>query len=384
MKMPKPIHVFALSAAVASLGENIVAPYLPLFIASLTSSPSEVGLLVAVVSLAGVLAQLLWGFAGDSLSRRKPFMVFGNVFKGLFYFVISYAASVKQLLFSQASQSFLSGMGPPNSNALLAKLTPSDKWSRTSAALETIGKVSAIPAILLGGWIVGNYGIRAMFLPAAFFLAVSGVLFFALREPVRNGKKAGVITRSVFAELKQNRGFRFLLLGTFIWAFGMNLVSPLVPTLIFAVKLHFGAGELALLSAIAVITALVLTIPAGVLADRYGSRIFVAFAYSLGTAIILGYIFASTLWHVAILVFLSAVAGAAGGGATFSLVSKLSPPSMRGSLMGLFALAVGLTSATAPALGGVLWSTLGFSATFLLAALLHTVGGLIIYFRTTG
>lgn len=379
--MRKELKPYFLSSALASFGENIVVPYLPLFIASLTSSPFEVGLLASAVSLAAVLSQLLWGFAGDSLGKRKPFMILGGFFSGFLYLVISRAVSVKQLLFAQASQSFLGGMDPPNRNALLAKLISTQDRARTAATLQAAGKFFAIPAIFLGGWIVKEYGIRTIFLPAAFFLVLSGLVFFALREPAHNGRRAGVLTADIFSELKRNHGFRFLLFGTFVWAFGMNLVSPLVPTMIFAIKLKFGAGELALLSAIFTLAALALTIPAGILADRHGSRLFVAFAYSLGTLIILGYIFASSFWQVAFLVFLSAVAGAAGGGASFSLVCRLTPPQMRGSLMGLFALVVGLTSAIAPALGGFLWSTIGFSATFLLAALLHVLGGLIVYFR---
>jgi len=377
--MRKELKPYFLSSALASFGENMAVPYLPLFIASLTVSPFEVGLLASAVSLAAILSQLLWGFTGDSLGRRKPFLILGSFFSGLLYVIISRAVSVKQLLFAQASQSFLSGMDPPNRNALLSKVISKKDRARIAATLQTVGKFFVIPAVVLGGWVLREYGLRAIFLPAAFFLVLSGLVFFSLKEP--KSRRAGSLTADIFSELKRNHGFRFLLFGTFVWAFGMNLVSPLVPTMVFAIKLKFGAGELGLLSIIATLTALALAIPAGILADRHGSKLFVAFSYALGTLIILGYIFAASFWQVAILVFLSAVAGAAGGGATFSLVCRLTPPQMRGSLMGLFALVVGLTSAIAPALGGFLWANIGFSATFLIAALLHVLGGLIIYLR---
>lgn len=236
---------------------------------------------------------MVWGLLGDTLGRRKPFIVFGYIFKAFFYLLIARAATIMHLVFLQSAQAFLFGMHQPNSNALLAAVVDPKKRSTTAAILATVVGVAAIPAIFFGKWLVASYGIRSVFLPSAAFLLIAALLFLPLQEEYK--KRKSPITKEVREEIKRNKRFFYLTLGTVIWAFGVHMVSPLIPPIILVQKLGFSQAEFAVLSLISTITALSLTIPLGIAAEKLGAKNFVAFAYSIGTVIILGYIYAFTL-----------------------------------------------------------------------------------------
>lgn len=374
-----PLEVYALSTAASSFAEGLVSPYYPLFIASLSTSPLMVGLLNSLSSFALIVSQALGGMAGDSIGRRRPFIILGYTAKGLFYLIIARATSMGQLIPLQAAQSFFFGMQEPNNRALLAELTAPQRRSLTAAVLATVGGIATLPGIFLGKYLVDKYGVRSIFYSSAVFLIMSALLFLFLMEKAQKKKRITLITREAMRELKKNRALSYLFIGSFVWALGVHMVSPLIPPVLLVAKLGFAQKEMAVLSIVSTATALSLTIPFGIKAEKHGAKPFVVFAYVIGTVIIIGYLFAQTVTQVAALVFLASLAGAASAGAMFALLSELTPKEVRGSLMGLFYVAIGIMQAIAPALGGLMWNAYGMLPTFALSASFHAIGAWIVY-----
>ena len=163
---------------------------------------------------------------------------------------------------------------------------------------------------------------------------------------------------------------------------GFTFVLPFMPFYIEDLGVK-GQGEIAMWAGVAAAaTALTMAISApiwGAMADRYGRKRMVLRSMYGGALVLVAMGFSR---NVVDLIVLRALQGVLTGTITASvaLVSSVTPPKRSGFSLGLMQSAVFCGAAVGPFIGGTLAEQLGFRPTFMIAAIVLIVGGLIVQF----
>lgn len=176
-----------------NIGAGMLENLLPLFIVQvIAGSVTDVGTVRAVISVASVLAFILWGNLSDRLKSRRPFLLLGFAGFGVYMLLLSFGTNVNQVLVYSLLGGFLISAVAPVATALVVDTVPEKQLPKAFRTFCEMGSWSFLGAIILGGiWlsILSNTWGTVMAMRSLFFctglLALSGLILCLLwvREP---------------------------------------------------------------------------------------------------------------------------------------------------------------------------------------------------------
>lgn len=169
----------------SNLGNTLLLPFAPLFIATLLADQSHVntiaGLTIAVTAGSGMFTAVYLGRLGDKIGHRRV-LIGSALLAGLLYLPQSRVTSAWQLLLLQALTGAVVGGIVPSISALLARYTRSDQAGSVYGLENSISAASRAVAPFMGSVVVMLFGLRSAFVAAgAVYLLVA--LFTAVRLP---------------------------------------------------------------------------------------------------------------------------------------------------------------------------------------------------------
>lgn len=358
---------------------------LPLHVQQLGGTPVEIGVVMGVYSVVGIVSQPLLGPFIDVVGRR-PFMLVGVVVVLASSLLAVVTDAIGWLAFVRMLQGFGFSAFFVANFAYVIDLVPAAQRGWALGIYGVSGLVSAALAPLLGEWIVRRFGFRPLFALCGVLAAVAGVLLWGLREQRRDiGQPARGVAwaRLSFAEV-----LRLHMTVTFFFGLGSGTIATFVPT--FAEDL--GVPTLALFYTAYAGAAMGVRVLGGHLIDRLGRRAVIVpsmFAQAVASAGLaaLG-LSGPGVGGSAALALLVAAGLVAGGAHGFlypglaALVTDRAAPVHRGTVVGVFS-AVFLAGHAAGAIvfGGVVHA-IGYGSMWsLLAALLLAGAGLSLRLR---
>ncbi len=169
----------------SNLGQTLLLPFAPLFIASLLADQSRVntitGLTIGVTAGAGTLTAVFLGRLGDKVGHRK-ILIGSALLAGLFYLPQSQVTSAGQLLLLQALTGAAAGGVVPSISALLAHHSRADQAGSVYGLENSIVSASRAIAPILGSLVVVWFGLRAAFVAAGIVYLIVA-LITAVRLP---------------------------------------------------------------------------------------------------------------------------------------------------------------------------------------------------------
>lgn len=167
----------------SNLGQTLLLPFAPLFIATLMVDQSRIntitGLTIGVTAGAGTVTAVYLGRLGDKVGYRK-ILIGSSFLAGLFYLPQSQVTTAWQLLLLQALTGAAAGGVVPSISALLARYSQPDQAGSVYGLENSIVAASRAVAPLLGSLVVLTFGLRAAFVTAGVVY-----LFVALVTAVR-------------------------------------------------------------------------------------------------------------------------------------------------------------------------------------------------------
>jgi DHA1 family multidrug resistance protein-like MFS transporter len=154
----------------ANLGQSLIIPFAPLFIATLLANESRLntitGLTIGVTAAAGTLTAVYLGRLGDHIGYRKV-LVGSALLAGLFYLPQTLVTSPWQLLILQALTGAAAGGVVPSISALLSRHSRIEQSGSVYGLDNSIVSASRALAPLVGSVVVLALGLRAAFVAAA-------------------------------------------------------------------------------------------------------------------------------------------------------------------------------------------------------------------------
>lgn len=372
----RKLLLFMVAMVLANVGGNMYEPLLPLYLKQLNASVVQIGLFFTLSQIIPLALQILGGWISDSLGRLRS-IAMGSVAGVFSYIGLILAPTWQWVLMGEGLASITRSLVGPSFSAFIAEESAEESRARVFGITETIFMVVSVIGPPLGGWLADTYGFKFMLIWAAGLYFIATIIRISMARTAAQNKEASPRKLSVTG-LKRDLGLMFGMImagGVITWVLltdGVRDVAYSMSFTLVPVYLQDIGGmsiqQIGWLESIFGIFMMLITIPAGWLADRKGDRV----------PIVIGFI----LEFLAMMIFIrvSSFIGYAAAWAIFglgiglmspayqSLISKAVPEKMRGTAFGLFQTSLGIVSLPAPWIGAQLWERVSPRFTFALTA----------------
>jgi len=386
-------NIMAISVTVAlwgMMGQGY-RPFWALYLQDhLGASVTNIGIFSMISTAESLLFQLPGGLIADRYGRRKLVLA-GTVFRTLGPVLYLLAPSWEWVI-PGAIVAGMTSLYMPAFNAIIAESLPSKRRGSGYGVYNTITRIPNIIAPLLGGLLVDKYGLYRgvrMFLMMQIGASILGIIirFFNLKETVvhRTGKRPPIIpTAQTFRELP--RPIFIMVIVSIIGSFSGRLVFDYINLYALDI-LKITPTHLGLITSIAGLVQMVLTLPSGMLSDKYGRKNNIM--VSRVVAPVTQYFMASVSGFTPYLVVMSfnaiglAFGGGgvrAGGSAWNALIADIVPSHKRATVNGVIGTLTAVVAAPSSVIGGWLWETFYPQLPFQLSAVIGLVAAAVFWF----
>jgi len=375
----------------AELGFATVIPLLPLYLTEhLGATVKLVGLVVAAFALVETVLKTAWGSVADRVGRRP--MIIGGL---LVSSVAPLAMSVLRTPWLFVPLRLVDGAGSsalwPAAAAIIADTTPPHQRATAMGTLNmfflaglALGPAAGLYAVALAGsYLAGFYLAGLMLFTAALIASVAlrGLgrthLINGTEEIGYHGAAPNPRLDEVVESARRYPLFLSMLVVAFLQMFGAGLLAPI---LVLYAKRVVGLSEhvIGTLFLLLMLSIALASLPSGRLADRWGKLRSMSWGMALAS-LGMWILPVSPVLHVLIAAaLLLGVGYALAAPAWHAMISEIAPPGRTAFALGAFQTAQGLGLVLGPLLGGLLWDEAGPRAPFVGAAVLLTIGTVLL------
>ena len=386
-------NIMAISVTVAlwgMMGQGY-RPFWALYLQNyLGASITDIGIFSMISTAESLLFQLPGGMIADRYGRRKLILA-GTVFRTLgpvFYLM----APSWEWVIPGAMVAGMTSLYMPAFNAIIAESLPSERRGSGYGVYNTITRIPSIIAPLLGGLLVDTYGLYRgvrVFLMLQIGASILGIIirFFNLKETVvhRTGKRPPILPKAqTFKELP--RPIFIMIIVSIIGSFSGRLVFDYIN--LYALDIiKITPTNLGIITSIAGLVQMVLTLPSGILSDKYGRKnnIMVSRVIAPVTQYFMTSVSGFTPYMLVMSVNAVGLAFGgggvrAGGSAWNALIADIVPSHKRATVNGVIGTLTAVVAAPSSVLGGWLWETFYPQLPFQISAVIGLVAAAVFWF----
>ena len=347
----------------AILGVSSIIPALPDIITGLSISPAQIGLVISVFTVPGVILAPIVGILADRIGR-KVIVVPSLFLFGGFGFACFFAQSIEQLLFLR----FIQGMGAAPLGVIYGTLIgdlysgrergQAMGYNASVLAMGTAGFPALGGVLALLGW---NYPFLLPLLAIPMGLAIS--MFMDSPEPQMTGSlKEYLLESFALMKTRQTLSLFATTLLTFIVLYG-----PIVTYLPLLLDSQYQASPAAIGIIFLIASGFtgIASFQLGRLSESFGQRkLLMAAAVFYGLSMGLmphapGY------WHILLPVMCFGLAQGLNIPTIMTMLTTLAPMEQRGALMAANGFLLRLAQTVAPLLMGGIFALYGIQAVFM-------------------
>lgn len=362
---------------------------IPLFISTLTSSATLIGLIPAIHNMGWQLPQLLIANRISKMERMKPFVMFMTINERIPIFGLGILALLLSRMSTTAAViiSFIlliwQGLGAGfTANAwqiMISKVIPGEIratfFGFQSAASNLFASLGAFLAGLLITKVAAPFNFASCFLIASGLYVVSWIFLNQTREPKRTILPETFSTtplwKNISAILKEDESFRNFLISRFISQFGMMAFAFYT---VFAVnKLGMTAIQVGIMTSVLMITQVVANPLLGWLSDKWSRKGVLVLG---GVCAVASAVLALTVTNpnlFALVFVLNGIANTAYWTMGITVSLEFGSEGTRPTYVGMSNTLIAPSTILAPLLGGVLADIFGYPITFIMSAVFGIV-----------
>ncbi|MBV8520050.1 MAG: MFS transporter [Acidobacteria bacterium] len=375
--------VLFLTVFIDLIGFGMVIPFLSFYAREYGASGITVGAVVGIYSIMQFFFAPVWGRLSDRVGRR-PILLFSLAASCSGYLLFAFARSLAMLLASRV----IAGIGGANigtAQAYIADSTPPEDRAKGMGLIGAAFGIGFIFGPPLGGFLAhigGQHGLHDNLLPglvaAGLSLTALTLAFFVLAESKppdlvpRSGRPPQFDTR-IWRTVAGNRLLAAVMASLFLTLLAVAGMEISV-TLHARERFHFRQLDLARFF---LFMGLIVATIQGGLIGRFAKRIGEKGLVIVGAAaFVIGFALVPSIWRVPLLygaTFFVAIGQGLCYPSLTSLVSRISPESERGSLLGLATSVGSLARFLGPIVAGFLYDLGGAAGAFYGGAALMAV-----------
>jgi MFS family permease len=361
--MNKMMVVFMGTMVLANISGNMYGPLLPLYLKSLNASIVQVGIFFTLAKVIPLILQILGGWMSDTLGRLRSIAI-GSVAGVFSYAGLILAPTWQWVLLGEGFSSIARSLVAPSYPAFIAEQSTEENRARVYGITETVFMIVNVIGPPLGGWLVDNYGFKAMLMVAAGLYTLATIIRIGMARTAARGKEANP-QRLSMASLRSNLGTMFGMVvagGLVTWILLTDGVRDIAYEMSFTLTPLYlkdigrmSVQQIGWMESVFGIFMMITTTPAGWLADKKGEKLGILIGFVVQFASLLLFTHVTTLWGFIASWALLGISVGLMSPAYNSLISKAVPEKVRGTAMGLFQSSLGFVSLPAPMVGAQLW-----------------------------
>ncbi|MBX9775689.1 MAG: MFS transporter [Xanthobacteraceae bacterium] len=362
----------AFAASIASVsGATLLYPVLPVLAADLKVDEAQIGLVMAAFTAPAIVLAPLFGIMADLYGRRW-LLVFGLAVFGVAGAAAAFAPTYEWVLILRAIQGIGASTLLPLTIVLISDILPDDRELRGQGIKVALDRVSMIVLPLVGG-ALAILSWRVAFLPFLLIvaLAVAAYLWMPETNKGEHDSLRDYLARTSRAirEPRLTLAFATGFLRFFL-DFGLYTYLPIIAAL------RYGASPAAIgiLIALSAVGSIITALGIGRIYGRVATETLLAlafFASAIGVALpAVG----APLWLIAIGLFLFGLGNGLISPLQKSLMTRRTPPELRGGVIAVDRVIQQVAKSAAPALLGALLLVAPLEALFWVMAAMSALG----------
>lgn len=364
-KVPPLVWYLGLVSLFNDIASEMLYPVMPIFITQVLGAPVfVVGIIEGVAEGVASMGKAVFGYWSDKIQKRKPFVVGGYGASAIAKIIIATAYTWPMVLLGRIVDRMGKGARTGARDALLLEATDESNKGfifGLHRSMDSLGAVigPAISLILLGFF---HEDIRIILYLATIPTGISLLFFFFIKEA-----KKKITTNKIQLSLAvKNLPPKLKLFFFSMFIFSLGNSSDVF--LILKAK-SLGMSLVLVISAYILynITYTLASTPAGIIADKIGARKVLFAGLVLYAFVYLGFAFTSNPIFIWVLFALYGFYIALTDGVSKSIIGTLTTPEKAGTAYGVFYTTTSIATLFASIIGGILWSAIGPSATFVFA-----------------
>jgi ACDE family multidrug resistance protein len=363
---------FATSIAAVS-GATLLYPVLPVLAADLKVDEAQIGLTMAAFTAPAIVLAPLFGILADLYGRRW-LLVFGLAVFGIAGAAVALAPSYEGVLILRAVQGIGASALLPLTIVLISDILPDELEIQGQGIKVALDRVSMIVLPLLGG-ALAILSWRAAFVPFLLIVLLALAAYLWMPETGRPGEDSlrqylARTTRAI-REPRLTLAFATGFLRFFL-DYGLYTYLPII------VALRYGASPavIGLLIAVSAAGSIVTALGIGRVYGRIATETLLAWAF-LASAIGVGLpALGAPLWLIAIGLLLFGLGNGLISPLQKSLMTRRTPPALRGGVIAVDRVIQQVAKSAAPALLGLLLLVAPLEALFWVMCAMSVAGTL--------
>ena len=375
----KNIFFLGLVSFFTDVSTEMVYPLIPLFLVSkFGATPALIGLIEGMAESLASLLKVFSGYFSDRFQRKKE-IAFAGYFTGLIYKVILLMAnSWAIVLFARVVDRFGKGVRTAPRDSLLSDSAAKDQLGKAFGLHKALDTAGAALGILITYLLItgaGSTKFETIFALSMIPAALGLLMFFFIKQ---NEPRERLKQRDPFwGNVKKVDGQLWLyLFVVFLFTLGNSSKTFL---LLKAKAIGFTEPGAILLYFIHSLTASVLSLPAGKLSDRIGRKKLLVPGYFTFGVCYLGFAVAVSKPVMTAAFILYGVYTAMIAGVERAFVAEISPPELKGTMLGLHSTVAGVALFPASLITGLLWVRFGSAVPFAFGAALAFAASAVLW-----
>jgi len=374
------VFFLGMVSLLTDISSEMIFTLVPLFLSNvLGAGTTIIGLVGGLSESTDAILRIVSGWFSDKLGKRKSLAVLGYSISTLAKPFMYLASSWGAVLAIRFSDRLGKGVRTSPRDALIADSVSATERGRgfgLHRAMDTLGAVIGlcIAAVIIyyvqGGGLklsLGTYQwlVIVGVIPAV--LAVLVLLIFVREREKKALPVGGSLRGSVWKRLTVGFDTRFKIFLAIMAVFTLGNSSDFF-VILRAQNLEAPLIQVVLMLVLFNVTYAAISLPAGILSDRWGRRRVIAVGWLVYAAVYLGFALASSLWQVWLLFACYGIYYGVVEGVARAFVADLVVAEKRGTAYGLYHGVVGLTLLPASVIAGWLWDAVSPAAPFFFGA----------------
>ena len=383
-RISKNIIFLGLVSFFADISGEMVYPLIPLYLTgALGASSVLVGVIEGIAESVASLLKVFSGYISDRYHHKKPIAFCGYAAGLVYKIALLFAGSWVGILAARIVDRFGKGIRTAPRDVMVSESADKEHMGKAFGihkAMDTLGSAIGIFAAFLLLKNTGEDAYTTVFAVSIIPVLLALAMFVFIKEkstPPATGKRESF--KSNIRRL--NTSLKLYLVVAFVFTLGNSSNTFL---LLKATDIGFSDSDTILLYFIYNITTALFAIPFGKRSDKKGRKRVLISGYVMFAAVYFIFAFAHNKASMLAAFVLYGFYTAMVAGVERAFIAEISPPELKGTMLGLHSTIVGIALLPASVIAGALWDNIGSAAPFILGASLSLAAAIILalFFRS--